>query len=61
MKHKGKILELFAEWKKNMEKSTSRKIKVLCSDNRGECTSNHFLQLCRDESIERHFIVRKIS
>ena len=29
MKHKGKVLKLFVEWKKNMEKSTGRKIKVL--------------------------------
>ena len=29
MKHKGKVLELFVEWKKNLEKSTGKKIKVL--------------------------------
>jgi len=29
MKHKGEVLELFMEWKKNLEKSTGRKIKVL--------------------------------
>ena len=27
MKHKMKVLELFVEWKKNIEKSTRRKIK----------------------------------
>ena len=42
-----------------MEKITRRKIKILRSDNRGEYTSNHFLQLCRDEGIERYFIVRE--
>jgi len=42
-----------------MEKNTRRKIKVLCSDNEGEYTSDPFLQLCRDEGIERHFIVRE--
>jgi len=47
------------EWKNNMEKNTGRKIKVLHSDNRGEYTSNLFLQLCRDEDIERHFTVRE--
>ena len=36
MKHKGKILELFVKWKKNMKKNTGRKIKVLRSDNREE-------------------------
>ena len=54
MKHKEKVLELFVEWKKNMEKSTGRKIKVLRSDN-----NNHFLKLCRDDDIVRHFIVRE--
>jgi len=33
MKHKGEVLELFVEWKKNMEKNTGRKIKVLHSNN----------------------------
>ena len=33
IKHKGEVLELFMKWKRNMEKSTGRKIKVLCSDN----------------------------
>jgi len=59
MKHKGKILELFVKWKKNMKKNTGRKIKVLCSDNGGEYTSDSFLQLCHDEGIERHFTVRE--
>ena len=57
MKHKGEVLELFVESKKNM----GRKIKVLRSDNEGEYTSDPFLQLCRDEGIERYFTVREIS
>ena len=52
MKHKGQVLELFVEWKKNMEKKTGRKIKVLYSDNGGEYTSDPFLQLCHNEGIE---------
>ena len=36
MKHKGKVLELFVEWKKNLEKATGRKIEVLRSDNGSE-------------------------
>ena len=59
MKYKGEVLKLFAERKKNLEKSTRKKIKVLQSDNRGEYKSNPFLKLCRDEGIERHFTVRK--
>ena len=45
MKHKEKVLELFVEWKKNMEKSTGRKIKVLRSDNGGEYKGHPFLRL----------------
>ena len=59
MKHKGKVLKLFVEWKKSIEKSMGRKIKVLQSDNRGEYKSDPFLKLCPDEGIERHFIVRE--
>ena len=42
-----------------MEKHTGRKIKVLNSDNNGKYTSEPFLQLCRDASIDRHFTVRE--
>jgi len=45
--------------KEKHEKITRRKIKILRSDNRGEYTSDHFLQLCRDEGIKRHFTVRE--
>ena len=56
---RGKYLELFVEWKRNMEKKMGRKIKILRSDNRGVYTSDPFLQLCHNEGIERHFTVRK--
>ena len=59
IKNKEKVLELFVEWKKKMEKNAGSKIKVLRSDNGGEYTSNLFLQLCRDEGIERHFTVKE--
>jgi len=59
MKHKGEVLELFVEWKRNTEKSMGKKIKVLRSDNRGEYTSFPFLHLCRDEGIERHLTIRE--
>ena len=60
MKHKGKVIELFVEWKGNIEKNTGRKTKVHRSDNSGEYNSDLFLQLCRDKSVERYFIVREI-
>jgi len=43
MKHKEEVLELFVKWKRNMEKRTGGKIKVLRSDNGGEYTSDLFL------------------
>ena len=55
MKHKREVLEMFVEWKKDIERSTGRKIKVLRSDNGGEYKSVLFLKLYRDEGIERHF------
>jgi len=33
MRHKGKNLELFVEWKRNMEKNTRKKIKIHRSEN----------------------------
>ena len=59
MRHKGEVLELFVKWKKNLERSTGRKIKVLHSGNGEEYRSDPFLKLCRNESIERHFTVRE--
>ena len=43
MKHKGEVLELFMEWKKNMEKTMGKKAKLLCSDNGGKYISDPFL------------------
>ena len=43
MRHKEKVINLFAEWKKHIEKHIERKIKVLHSDNGDEYTSDPFL------------------
>jgi len=59
MKHIGKVLELFLKWKKNLEKSTGRMIKILRSDNGGEYKSDPFLKLCRDEGMDKHFTVKE--
>ncbi|KAH9670687.1 retrovirus-related pol polyprotein from transposon TNT 1-94-like protein [Citrus sinensis] len=55
---KDEVLEIFVKWKKLVETQTGRKIKVLRSDNGGEYTSDPFLQVCQNEGIKRHFIVR---
>ena len=59
MKHKREVLELFVEWKRNLERSTRRKIKVLRSENGREYKSDPFLKLCRDVGIDMHFTVRE--
>jgi len=41
-----------------MKLQTGKKISILRSDNRGEYKSDSFLQLYRDEGIERHFTVK---
>ncbi|KAH9803321.1 hypothetical protein KPL71_001718 [Citrus sinensis] len=58
MRAKDEVLEIFVNWKKLVETQTSRKIKVLRSDNGGEYTSDPFLQVCQNEGIKRHFTVR---
>jgi len=59
MSHKSEVREIFVEWRRKIELQTGRKIKILRSDNGGEYKSDPFLQLCRDEGIERHFTVRE--
>ncbi|KAH9751460.1 hypothetical protein KPL71_014309 [Citrus sinensis] len=58
MRAKDEVLEIFVKWKKLVETKTSRKIKVLRSDNGGEYTSDPFLQVCQNEGIKRHFTMR---
>ena len=59
MLQKSEVLGIFVEWKKRIELKKGRKIKILKFDNGGEYKSDPFLQLCRDEDIERHFTVRQ--
>jgi len=61
MSHKSEVLGIFVKWRRRMELQTDKKIKILRSDNGGECKSDSFLQLCRDEGIERHFTVKETS
>jgi len=58
MLHKNEVLDIFVVWRR-MELQTGRKIKILRSDNGGEYKSDPFLQLCRDEGIERHFTIKE--
>ena len=50
---------VFCGVKEEHEEEYKKKIKVLHLANGEEYISNSFLQLCRDEGIERHFTLRK--
>jgi transposase InsO family protein len=52
-KTKDEVLENFKEFKDLVENLSKRKIKILRSDNGGECTSNEFGSFCRDAGIKR--------
>jgi transposase InsO family protein len=57
MKTKDEVFSKFQEFKALVENQTSRKIKVLRSNNGGEYTSNDFDSFCRKAGIKRELIV----
>ena len=44
LEHKDQVFEMFVEWKAIVQKSTDRKLKVLCTDNGSEYMSAEFLK-----------------
>ena len=59
MTHKSEVLVIFVEWRRRIKLQTDRKIKILKSENGEKYKSDLFLQLYRDEGIEKHFKVRE--
>jgi hypothetical protein len=53
LKSKDEVLENFKEFKALVENLSEKKIKILRSNNGGECTSNEFGSFCRDVGIKR--------
>ena len=51
MKHKSEAFERFKEFRHEVEKQTSKCIKVLRSDRGGEYLSQKFLEYLKDNSI----------
>jgi hypothetical protein len=57
MKTKDEVFSWFQEFKSLVENQTSRKIKVLRSDNGGEYTSSAFKEFCVDSGVKRDLTV----
>jgi transposase InsO family protein len=57
MKTKDKIFNRFQDFKSLVENQTSRKIKVLRSNNGGKYTSNDFDSFCRKARIKRELTI----
>lgn len=52
LKSKDEVFAHFRKWKAQVEKSTGRVVKTLCSDNGGEYTSNEFTSYLATEGIK---------
>jgi len=57
IKTKDEVLSHFREFKAQVENMAGRKIKVLRTDNRGEYTSNEFIDFYKMAGIKREKIV----
>ena len=53
LKAKSEVFGRFREFKTLIENQTGRKIRVLRTDNRGEYTSNEFLEYCSSKGIKK--------
>jgi transposase InsO family protein len=53
MKTKNEVFSHFREFKAQVENMTGRKIKVLRTDNKGEYTSNEFIDFFKEAGIKR--------
>ncbi len=56
MQKKDQTFTKFCEFKSLMEKESSKKVKVVHSDNDGEYVSKHFKNLCALEGIKQEFM-----
>ena len=53
----SEVFERFREFKTLVENQTEKKIRVLRIDNKGEYTSNDFLEYCSTEGIKKEHTV----
>jgi hypothetical protein len=57
LKSKDEVFNKFKEFKALIENLSERKIKILRSDNGGECTSKEFVNFCKDVGIKRELTI----
>eukprot|EP01018_Ginkgo_biloba_P013593 Gb_33655 [translate_table: standard] len=57
LREKSQTFAVFKQFKELVERQTGLKLKVLRSDNGGECTSKEFNQYCKDRGIQRQLTV----
>ena len=56
---KYEVFEKFKEWKNCVENHLGKKIKILCTNNGGEYTSNEFAQYLKNEGIRHEYTIPK--
>ena len=56
-KKKSNTFEYFKEFRRMVEKKTSKCITILCSDQGGECKKACVLKYCKDNGIQQRFTV----
>ena len=61
LKTKDEVFQKFVEWKALVEKSTSKRLKVLRSDNAGEYLSSEFRDYLSREGIRHELTIPKTS
>ena len=59
IKRKSDVFKRFCEWKMEVKKSLGEWVKTLCTDNRGEYTSNEFEEYLRNEGIKHELTISK--
>ncbi|KAH9741648.1 hypothetical protein KPL70_002701 [Citrus sinensis] len=61
IKKKSDVFPVFKEYKARVELESGKKIKCLRTDNGGEYTEGEFLAFCKQENIQRQFMVRQFT
>ena len=56
---KSDIFQKFCEWKAEVEKSLGQSVKILCTDNGGEFTSDEFEKYLKKEGIKHQLTIPK--
>ena len=54
---KSHTFEYFKQFKNMIERQTRKQIKILCSDQGGECRKDELIRYCEDHGILQLFIV----